>query len=52
MAATLKKERSIACVSNNSDNFEVIKTQRKAAHTVSTMIDGVNTNIESHFANI
>ena len=30
----------------------MIKAQRKAAHTVSTMIDGVNTNIESHFANI
>ena len=30
----------------------MIKEQRKAAPTVSTMIDGVNTNIESHFANI
>ena len=31
--------------------FEVIKTRRKAAPTVPSMIDGVNNNIESHFAN-
>ena len=49
MAQTLKKNALLmACVSNNGDIFEVTKTH--AAPTISTMIDGVNTNIESHFA--
>ena len=53
MAQTLKRNALLeACISDKGDIFEVIKAQRKAAHTVSTMIDGVNTNIESHFANI
>ena len=42
----------MACVSNNDDIFEMIKTQRKAAPTISTIIDGVNINIGSHFTNI
>ena len=53
MAQALKRNALLeACVSNKGDIFELIKEQRKAAPTVSTMIDGVNTNIESHFANI
>ena len=53
MAQTLKRNALLeACVSNKGDIFEIIKEQRKVAPTVSTMIDGVNTNIESHFANI
>ena len=53
MAQTLKRNALLeACISDKDDIFEVIKAQRKAAHTVSTMIDGVNTNIKSHFANI
>ena len=51
MAQTLKKNALLeACITNNSDIFEVIKAQRKAAPSVSSMIDGVHTNIESHFA--
>ena len=38
------------CVSNMGDIVEVVKTQRKAAPTVSPVIDGVNTNIDTHFA--
>ena len=53
MTQTLKRNALLeACVSNKGDIFEMIKEQRKAAPTVSAMIDGVNTNIESHFANM
>ena len=53
MAQTLKRNALLeACVSNKGDIFEIIKEQRKAAPNVSTMIDVVNTNIESQFANI
>ena len=49
MAQTLKRNALLeACVSNKGDIFGMIEEQRKAAPTVSTMIDVVNTNIDSH----
>ena len=53
MTQPLKKDALLkACVNNKGDTFEVIKTQRKAVPIVSTMIGGVDMNIQSHFANI
>ena len=31
--------------------FDVIKKQRSAASTVSTMIDGITSDVETYFAN-
>ena len=40
-----------ACINNNGDIFDEIKKLWRVPPTVSTMIDGVTCNIESHFAN-
>ena len=40
-----------ACINNKGDIFDVIKKQRSAASTVSTMIDGITSDVETYFAN-
>ena len=40
-----------ACINNKGDIFDVIKNQRSAASTVSTMINGITSDAETNFAN-
>ena len=40
-----------ACINNKGDIFDVIKKQRIAGSTVSTMIDGITSDVETYFAN-
>ena len=51
MVDTFKKNALLnACINNKGDIFDVIKKQRRAAPTVSTMIDGMTSDVETHFA--
>ena len=40
-----------ACLNNNGDIFDEIKKLRRTTPTVAPTMDGVNSKIESHFAN-
>ena len=52
MVDTFKKKTILnACINNKSDIFDVIKKQRSVAPTVSTVIDGITRDVETHFAN-
>ena len=53
MVDTFKKNTLLnACTNNKSDIFvDVIKKQRSVAPTVSTVIDGITSDVETHFAN-
>ena len=52
MVDTFKKNALLnACINNKSDIFDVIKKQRSVAPTVSTVIDGITSDVETHFAN-
>ena len=41
-----------ACINDRGDIFKEVRKIRKTAATVSSMIDGVTINIETHFANV
>ena len=41
-----------ACINDKGNIFKEIRKLRKTAPTVSSMIDGVTNNIETHFANV
>ena len=41
-----------ACINNNGDIFKEIRKLRRTSPTVSSVIDGNNSNIESHFADV
>ena len=41
-----------ACINNNGDIFKEIRKLRRTQPTVSSVIDGNNINIESHFAKV
>ena len=51
--ANIMKENNLldACLNNNGDIFDEIKKLRRTTPTVAPTMDGVNSKIESHFAN-
>ena len=53
MAECIKKNAILdACINDKGDIFKEVREMRKTAPTVSSMIDGVTINIETHFANV
>ena len=51
MAECIKKNVLLdACINDNGDIFKEIRKLRMAAPTVSSVIDGVSSKIENHFA--
>ena len=53
MIETLKRNALLdACINGNGDIFDIIKKQRKIKTSLPTTIDGVSSNIGTHFANI
>ena len=53
-AADLLKKNALleACISDRGDIFKEIKKLRKATPAISETIDGVTSNVESHFADV
>ena len=53
-AADLLKKNALleACISDRGDIFKEIRKLRKAPPTLSETIDGVTSNVESHFAGV
>ena len=53
MAECIKKNAILdACINDKGDIFKEVREMRKTAPTVSSLIDGVTINIETHFANV
>ena len=53
MAECIKKNAILdACINDKGDIFKEVRKMRKIPPTVSSMIDGVTVNIETHFANV
>ena len=53
MAECIRKNTILdACINDKGDIFKEIGKLRKTAPTVSSMIDGVTNNLETHFANV
>ena len=53
MAECIRKNTILdACINDKGDIFKEIRKLRKTAPTVSSMIDGVANNLETHFADV
>ena len=53
MAECIEKNAILdACINDKGDIFKEVRKMRKISPTVSSMIDGVTVNIETHFANV